>query len=366
MEKNFLFLVIGLIMGIGVTVSATILYNAKDIEYTPSDENWNVNNIEEAINDIKNNYYSSTDVKNLLQNINSWNYSYTGNYQEFEVPITGEYKIELWGAQGGDYENNTESGNGDHGAYVSGNIELKKGTELFVYVGQGLGSRNTPSFNGTTSSSGGGNPGGGATDIRLVKGTWNEINSLRSRIIVAGGGGSNEGGDWGGAAGGLIGYSSSRGGITNTGATQLNGGIGISDCSNGSFGIGSTCGATGGGGYYGGGGSAHSYGSGSGGSSYISGHLGSIAVKSLSDTTPRLDSNNEICTEENAKSDITCSYHYSGFIFTDTIMIDGLGYEWTNEKTSNRPGNPKTTDYTTTENGHSGNGYARITLVSID
>ena len=335
MKKNFLFLVIGLIMGIGVTVSATILYNAKDIEYTPSDENWNVNNIEEAINDIKNNYYSSTDVKNLLQNINSWNYSYTGNYQEFEVPITGEYKIELWGAQGGDYENNTESGNGDHGAYVSGNIELKKGTELFVYVGQGLGSNNTPSFNGTTSSSGGGNPGGGATDIRLVKGTWNEINSLRSRIIVAGGGGSNEGGDWGGAAGGLIGYSSSRGGITNTGATQLKGGIGISDCSNGSFGIGSTC-------------------------------LGSIAVKSLSDTTPRLDSNNEICTEENAKSDITCSYHYSGFIFTDTIMIDGLGYEWTNEKTSNRPGNPKTTDYTTTENGHSGNGYARITLVSID
>ena len=35
------------------TVSATILYNAKDIEFTPSDSSWNVDNMQDAINDIK-------------------------------------------------------------------------------------------------------------------------------------------------------------------------------------------------------------------------------------------------------------------------------------------------------------------------
>jgi len=28
-------------------------------------------------------------------------YSYTGNYQEFTAPYTGEYKLEVWGAGGG-------------------------------------------------------------------------------------------------------------------------------------------------------------------------------------------------------------------------------------------------------------------------
>ena len=31
-------------------------------------------------------------------------FSYTGNYQEYVVPKDGIYKIQLWGAQGGNYD----------------------------------------------------------------------------------------------------------------------------------------------------------------------------------------------------------------------------------------------------------------------
>ena len=57
-------------------------------------------------------------------------------------------------------------------------------------------------------------------------------------------------------------------------------------------------------------------GGGSGGSSYISGHLGSVAIKSSSDTSPRLDENGIACI--NGTNDNICSLHYSGFYFYDT------------------------------------------------
>lgn len=283
-------------------------------------------------------------------------FSYTGNYQTFTAPYSTEYRIELWGAEGGCYENN---GCGQEGAYVAGTITLSRGTRLYVYVGQGLASINNAAFNATTSSTGGGNPGGGATDVRLIPGTWNDTYSLNSRIMVAGGGGSGQDGDWGGAAGGLIGYSSSRSGYTNTGGTQTGPGVGQENptgCATGSFGIGSTCGATGGGGYYGGGGASHIYGSGSGGSSYISGHTGAVAITSEVDRTPK-----DGCTT--GTTDIECSYHYSGYTFTDTTMIDGLGYNWTNE-VGEYVGMP-TWNGESTMTGNTGHGYAKIAVVSL-
>ena len=309
--------------------------------------------------------YSYSDEYNI--NKNKYDFPYIGDVQTFKAPITGDYKIELWGAQGGDYQNNTEGGNGHHGGYTSGIIHLEEGTKLYVYVGQGLSCRNCASFNATRTSTGSGNPGGGATDIRLVPGQWDSLVGLRSRIMVAGGGGSSEGGNWGGEAGGLVGYLSTRNSYINTGGSQVGPGVGQenpSGCATGGFGYGSSCGATGGGGYYGGGGASHIYGSGSGGSSFISGHLGAVAVTSSSDTTPRKDSNNVKCTAESAKTDITCSYHYSGYKFTNTVMIDGLGYEWNTDVTTNRVGNPTVTNSSATEYGHTGNGYARITVLN--
>ena len=297
-----------------------------------------------------------------------YDYDYTGTYKKFVAPVTGTYKVELWGAQGGDYDNNTTAGNGNRGGYTAGQIHLTQGDTFYVYVGQGLGNRNGASFNGTTSSSGGGSPGGGATDIRFVRGTWSNISSLASRIMVAGGGGSNEAGDWGGNAGGLVGYSSSRNGYTNTGGSQIAGGIYQRGdaCGMGSFGIGSTCGATGGGGYYGGAGANHSDGSGSGGSSYISGHQGAVAIASEQNISPRNDSNGNVCTMDSAKNDITCSYHYSGYKFTNTKMIDGSGYEWNADITSNQVGNPTVEDSSITEMGHRGNGHARISILTAE
>lgn len=42
------------------------------------------------------NVYAENDV---------YTFSYTGNYQEFIVPKNGYYKVELWGAQGGNWAN---------------------------------------------------------------------------------------------------------------------------------------------------------------------------------------------------------------------------------------------------------------------
>ena len=114
-------------------------------------------------------------------------------------------------------------------------------------------------------------------------------------------------------------------------------------------------GGGGGGGYYGG---SNGHGTtGSGGSSYISGHTGAVAIISESDTTAKSG-----CTT--GTSDNSCSIHYSGKMFTNTIMIDGQGYNWTNEKGEQvQMPSPSGVVYATGE-GHSGNGYAKIALVT--
>ena len=284
-----------------------------------------------------------------------WNFSYTGNFQNFNVSCSGEYKVELWGAQGGSRESDHT---GELGGYTSGNINLYSGDNLFVYVGEGEANINTSAFNSTTNSSGGGNPGGGATDVRTISGTWNNEISLRSRIMVAGGGGSSQGGKWGGAAGGLIGYSSSRDGHTNTGGTQVSGGVYYAEAltAYGGFGIGSTIGATGGSGWYGGSGAAHAAGSGAGGSSYISGYTGCVGVTSKNSSSPKSG-----CTTGTTNND--CSISPFGYVFTNGVMIDGMGCNWSTGSASNC-GTNQVQPNGTKAVGHSGHGYARITLIS--
>lgn len=124
-------------------------------------------------------------------------YSYTGSYQEVELPA-GQYKLQCWGAQGGSNAAASSYGitaqAGGKGGYSEGIITLSQKTTLRVYVG-GQGSSSAGGFNGGGSTTGsstynasneqgvsrmGG--GGGATDIRLSDG------ALLSRMIVAGGG----------------------------------------------------------------------------------------------------------------------------------------------------------------------------------
>lgn len=115
-------------------------------------------------------------------------------YYTFTAPANGTYKLQVWGAQGGYRSSSTYAGKG---GYSIGNVKLTKGTKLYVYVG-GQGGNTSSLTSGVVAGgyNGGGyrygyKGGGGATDIRLKSGTWNNSTSLLSRIIVAGGGGSD-------------------------------------------------------------------------------------------------------------------------------------------------------------------------------
>ena len=273
--------------------------------------------------------------------------------------MAATYKCECWGASGG----HAIIGNGS-GGYVSGLVSLTKETELYIYVGKQGNDYN--SFSSTYMFNGGGNAnrqgnycgscGGGATDIRIVNGNWENATSLNSRIMVAGGGGGVGGEEVysGSCAGGLLGYDGlvittshlqhqGKGGTQSAGGTiptqysdsqngtaGLFGKGGVGGYSHLSSGLKGGGGSGGGGGYYGGSGSCGlSNGSwcGGGGSSYISGHSG--------------------CT---AKS----------ITFNNTIMIDGYGYKWTSTKGS-QIGLPNVNDSSIRQNGHLGHGYCKIT-----
>ena len=315
-----------------------------------------------------------------------FDFDYTGSAQTFTAPVSGTYKVELWGAQGGDSANLL----GGKGGYVSGNIELEETKRLYVYVGghgvtNGNFGQDIPEnyeelsygfseggYNGGGSS---GNQsiyngsGGGATDIRTNAGNINAFEFIKSRIMVAGaGGGSSKYHSYncqGGFGGGLTGGNGISIKEPETryagGGKQESGGYTYQTYAGGGFGIGgkgnvpSGSGALkvnggGGSGYYGGSGGGDYGAGGAGGSSFISGHNGCDAIKEES------TENNIIHTGQ--------SIHYSGLYFTNTLMIDGEGYRWT-DKREEQIGMPSHSDNSVIM-GNSGNGYARITLISID
>lgn len=256
-------------------------------------------------------------------------YTYTGSVQTFTAPVDGWYRVQLWGAKGGNDDTDHIWGDGNdgiggNGAYVTGEIHLTAGARLYVYVGQ-------PGADNTTGTgagwNGGGNPGssgwsgsgGGATDIRTVSGNWDQ--NLNYRIAVAaGGGGAGVRSHNGGYGGALIGGNGDgfreRDG-RGMGGTQTEAG------KKGGFGYGGTAspdGGGGGGGWYGGGAGDNDTGAG-GGSSYISGYPG-------------------------------CSNSITGYVFRNTQMIAG-------NSSMPKPGGG-------TEVGHSGQCYAFINLISRD
>lgn len=302
-----------------------------------------------------------------------WLFAYTGGVQEFTVPKDGRYKVELWGAG--------QTSTTYNGGYTAGKIDLDKDDVYYIYVGQeGIQGYRGGSYGfngggtGRLNDSAGYKYGGGATDMRIVSGSWSDFNSLKSRIMVAGGG-------CGGAGGGLNGYRASNDSTYGTyanGGSQTGGGVtsnyngpgasGHASGTAGSFGYGGNGGGAGtastgnqtgswggAGGYYGGGGGTRwgagtSYGG--GGSSFISGHNGCNAI-SQSSTSGSISHTGQ-------------SIHYSELSFTDTVMIDGAGHTWTNSdqgiKSDNLMPNPDG-EYYASGSGRNGNGYARITYL---
>ncbi len=127
----------------------------------------------------------------------------TDGSQEYYVPYgqAGWYKIELWGAAGG----NKGSYHGGYGAYTSGLIYLEENTHLYFYIGtrgNGTTGGKNNAGNGNSTTAGG----GGATDVRLISGSYRDLNSMKSRIMVAAGGGGATSSANGGNGGDLQGY----------------------------------------------------------------------------------------------------------------------------------------------------------------
>lgn len=168
-------------------------------------------------------------IKNIIETDKKVVFSYTGNVQEYVVPESGYYKIECWGASGG----NAGTAIGGKGAYTNGIIYLSKDEVIYVYVGeegkegQPAGNEMNGSYNGggpcgTTNAWGWLSTGGGSTDIRLSNGNWDDFDSLKSRIMVAAGGGGacrmNGTGSWMdvyGGYGGTISGGSGNSAVTN-------------------------------------------------------------------------------------------------------------------------------------------------------
>ena len=95
----------------------------------------------------------------------------------------GRYLIECWGASG-----SLPVSEFVRGAYSSGILEVQNPITLYAYLGN-VGTLNgIATFNGGGRGSVQGNSGGGATDFRLVNGSFSSLEGLISRVIVAGGG----------------------------------------------------------------------------------------------------------------------------------------------------------------------------------
>lgn len=265
------------------------------------------------------------------------NFDYTGAVQSVTLP-KGTYKLECWGAQGGnrsqDSASATVTGSG-LGGYSIGTLTLTQLTTCYIYVGgQGGMSSSTGNvkveggFNGGgfayhESTGEPGNGGGGATDVRIAQ------DSLYARIIVAGGGGgSGEDNETGGYGGGETGGAGS-GNTSLTQASQTSGGT-----NSFGFGLGGNTynGGAGGGGWYGG---ASKY--------------------SVSSYSTRSDSEGGGGGSGYVYTSSTAKNYPSGCLLNSSYYLSNAQTIAGNNSFASPTGSSET--------GHSGNGYCRITVI---
>lgn len=267
------------------------------------------------------------------------NFAYKGSAQTATLE-PGTYRLEVWGAQGG-YRSGTSYGG--NGGYAKGTLTVTANMTVYVQVG---GSGRT---GGTAGGYNGGGArgayygGGGASDIRIA------VNDYNHRVIVAGGGGSDgasnkAGGYGGGTSGGARtdnygtgGYAGTQTGVSSSSwqtttkptstTSQAGAYAGFGFGGNGITRSGGYGGA-GGGGWYGG--------------------SGSYPDESGDDDRGGGGGSGFVWTGANAPPGYALtSAHY----LTDTSNIAG------NASMPSTSGG--------TETGHSGDGYARITCLTL-
>lgn len=192
-------------------------------------------------------------------------FAYKGSVETFTIPFNGIYKLEVWGASGGDHQYSSYYSSGGKAGYSYGYKTLNANGNLYVCCGQaGQTSSRSTSYNGGGGggkhgtygdydrSDGGG--GGGATHIATRTGILANLSSYKSDVLIVAGGGGGATFYVNGAEGGGTSGGSSNGA---TGGTQTSGykfGQGQNGQSGNDNVTGNACSGTGGGGggYYGG------------------------------------------------------------------------------------------------------------------
>lgn len=265
------------------------------------------------------------------------NFDYTGAVQSITLP-QGTYKLECWGAQGG-YAGSSKHpswdlGRGGYGGYSVGTITLsEKKTSVYIYTGgagqssgggkaEGGWPNGGSSWASSTSEGAGG--GGGSSDIRIGQ------DSLYARVIVAGGGGGGgEDSETGGYGGGT------------TGGSSGSGSAGSTTSPSGYFGIGghtSYDGGGGGGGWY--------------GACPAGGSTTPATSASGSDTSGSPGGSGYVYTSSTASQYPSGCLLNSSYYLSDAQTING--------------GTSFTSPTGSSETGHSGNGYCRITVIECN
>lgn len=275
------------------------------------------------------------------------NCPYSGSKKQITLP-PGTYKLEVWGAEGGYRSSQSYSGKG---GYSVGTITLTDKTVVYLYAGGAGGNSSTNTSAVVTGGFNGGGyrygykGGGGGSDVRIRQ------DSLYARVIVAGGGGSDGaaskngmygGGTAGGAASqnyGSHGYGGAQNGNTTSSSTYVATAQGTTNTGDswyngfgfGGFGCYANSGyaGAGGGGWYGG--------------------CGSYPDSSGDDDRGGGGGSGYIYTSSTAPSYPAGCLLNSSYYLTDASMIAG------NASMTSPTG--------TTETGHYGNGYVRITVI---
>lgn len=283
-------------------------------------------------------------------------FPFSSAVQTKNIIVSGYYKLEVWGAQGGYRSSSTYGG---LGGYSYGTVYLNKGDTIYVYTG-GAGGSGTSGC-GSTICAGGFNGGGyrykyygggGASDIRI------NSDNLLARVIVAGGGGSDgaatrKGMYGGGTSGGsstenytaISNYGGKGGTQTYSGysaaytiTTQTTTGLNSNTLANyaGGFGFG-------GGGVY----LSSGYGGAGGGGWY--GGSGNVPDGSGDDDRGGGGGSGYIYTSGTASSYPSGCLLNSSYYLVNAATSDGSS--------------SFTSPSGTSETGHSGNGYAKVTYI---
>ena len=287
-----------------------------------------------------------------------FNFDYKGTEQIFTAPVSGTYRLETWGAQGGYPTFITESLNGGLGGYSSGLIELDNNAKIYINVGGkgGTGNKNGSEnlYGGSGGYNGGGNGGigntgyasanggGGATHISTISGVLSTLEKSKNSILIVSGGGGGYSSACVALGGSAGGFKSEKGSnnfmnepnLFANNATQ-DSGYAFGRGSNGYNGKGGTCGCEGtgggGGGYYGG----YSY-----------------------ETTEQFEENVNV-------SGAGGSGYIGNSLLTNKVMYC-YNCEESNEESTKTISTTCSEETPTSYCAKKGNGYARITLVSID